>query len=476
MTIETGTQRHESGGRELERVLGWIAAGALLAGSVIGTGIFLVPSTIARETGSIHGVFVVWVFGGLLSLAGAFSYAELGAAFPEAGGEYVYLRRAYGPLWGFLFGWQQILIGKTGSIASIATAFALFLSFFVDGLQQQVRIPGAGSDMARVNGIQLAALSSVLVLTAINYLGVAVGGRVQTILTLLKVGAILILAALAVGSGKGSWQHFVAGVAPALSSGPGQGSFFAALAAALWAYDGWNNLTMVAGEVRNPHRVIPRVLILGIAAVMAVYLLANVAYFYILPLESVQRSERVAQDVAAVAFGDTGATVISVAALVSTLAALNGAILSGGRVYYAMARDGLFFRHMADLNPVHRTPGKALLLQSVLAGLLILLFGQDQFAFERLFNYAIFGMWGFYGITALAVIVLRRRHSQLDRPYRTIGYPWVPLTFMAVSAVFCLDMLIEKPQETVLGLALLAAGIPFYGFWRIGAKAFRAGG
>jgi amino acid transporter len=309
-------------------------------------------------------------------------------------------------------------------------------------------------------------MGSVLVLTGLNYLGIAIGGGVQTILTLLKVGAIVILSVLAFTSGQGSWEHFIGEIAPVSSSGAGLGGFFAALAAALWAYDGWNNLTLVGGEVRNPQRIIPKVLILGITAVMAVYLLTNLAYFYVLPLDAVQRSARVAQDVAAVAFGDAGATVITLAALVSTLAALNGAILSGGRVYYAMARDGLFFRHMADLNPVHRTPAKALLLQSVLACSLILIFGRDKLAFEHLFNYAIFGLWGFYGITALAVIVLRRRHPHLDRPYRTFGYPWVPLTFLAVAGAFCLNMLIDKPQETMLGLMFLLAGLPFYAFWR----------
>lgn len=451
----------------LRRALGWVAAAALLAGSVIGTGIFLVPSTIARETGSVGGIFFVWIFGGLLSLAGAFSYAELGAAYPEAGGEYVYLRRAYGPLWGFLFGWQQIVIGKTGSIASIATAFALFSGFFFTALHQEWVLLSAGPMLWQVNGVQLVALSSVLVLTALNYFGIAVVGRVQTVLTVLKVGAILILAGAAFASGKGSWQHF-AGASPASTAG--LGGFFAALAAALWAYDGWNNLTMVAGEVRDPHRVIPRVLILGIVAVMAVYLLANLAYLYVLPIEAVQRSERVAQEVARVAFGEWGATAITVAALVSTLAALNGAILSGCRVSYAMARDGLFFRHMADLDPVHRTPAKALILQGVFASVLILIFGRDKFAFERLFSYAIFGMWAFYGITALAVIVLRRRHPQLARPYRTFGYPWVPLVFLLVAAAFCLNMLLERPAETVFGLTLLAAGLPFYAFWKLGTK------
>lgn len=462
MTDGTHTDRHE-----LARELGWLASGALLAGTVIGTGIFLVPSTIARETGSVAGVFFVWIFGGLLSLAGAFSYAELGTAYPQAGGEYVYLRRAYGPLWGFLFGWQQVVIGKTGSIAGIATAFALFLAFFCEPLRQEFTLVESASFAWHINGTQVVALAAVLGLTAVNYLGIALGGSVQTWLTLLKVGAIIALATLALSSGHGSWAYFTG---PGAATDFSINGFFTALAAALWAYDGWNNLTMVAGEIRDPHRVIPRVLILGITGVMGVYLLANLAYFHTLPLEAIGRSEHVAQDVASLALGDWGATAITIAALISTLAALNGAILAGARVDYAMARDGLFFRHMADLNPVHRTPAKALLLQSAVACGLILWFGRDKLAFERLFNYAIFGMWAFYGITALAVIVLRRREQHTARPYRAFGYPWVPLIFVVVATAFCLSMLIQRPEETGLGIALLISGLPFYWFWRATAR------
>ena len=451
---------------ELRRALGLLDAGALVAGTVIGTGIFLVPSTIAREVGSVAGVFLVWLVGGLLSLAGALSYAELGAAFPEAGGEYVFLRRAYGPLWGFLFGWQQVVIGKTGSIASVATALAIFLGFFFEGVQGEVISLAVGESTWTLTGLQLIALGGVLLLTTLNYLGIAVGGAIQRSLTIVKVVAILVLVSVALGSGKGTWAHFQS--YPDLSPGSTDRwlGFGTALAAALWAYDGWNNLTMVGAEIRNPHTTIPRVLILGMLGVMVVYLLANFSYFYILPLGSVIRSERVAQDVAVTAVGHWGGTAITLAALVSTFASLNGAILTGARVSYAMARDGLFFRHMADLNPAHHTPAKALVLQCLVACSLILILGHDQYAFERLFNYAIFGTWVFYGITALAVIVLRYRQPDLPRPYRTLGYPWVPLTFVAVAGAFCLSMIVRRPHETGLGLAFLAAGLPFYAYWR----------
>ena len=456
--------------RELKRRLGLIDAGALVTGTVIGTGIFLVPSTIAREVGSVGGVFLVWLIGGLLSLAGALSYAELGAAFPEAGGEYVFLRRAYGPLWGFLFGWQQVVIGKTGGIASLAIAFALFLGFFLRGVQEDWIHLSIGPAVWTFTGVQSIALASVLTLTVVNYLGIAVGGAVQSILTTLKVAAILALVFLAFYAGEGTWGHFHDYPEGASGTADCRVGFGAALAAALWAYDGWNNLTMVGAEVHSPHTTIPRVLIIGMLGVMILYGLTNVAYFYVLPLDAVMRSERVAQDVALSAVGPWGGAAITLAAAVSTLGSLNGAILTGARVSYAMARDGLFFRHMADLNPDHHTPAKALLLQCLFACGLILTLGHHEHAFERLFDYAIFGTWLFYGITALAVIVLRYRQPDLRRPYRTLGYPWVPLIFFLLAAVFCVSMIARRPLETGLGLALLAAGLPFYGYWRFFAR------
>jgi amino acid transporter len=456
---------------ELKRALGWASAGAIMAGSVIGTAIFLVPSTIAREVDSVGWAFFVWIFGGLLSLAGALSYAELGAAFPEAGGEYAFLRRAYGPLWGFLFGWQQVVIGKTGSIATIATGFALFLGFFVDGLQEEWLRLSWGEGGWGVTGFQFAAMTAVALFSLINCLGVGRGGAVQSFLTVLKVAAIVALAVLVFSAGKGSWEHFRPDPKNPAWAGWGLGAFAAALAAVLWAYDGWNNLTMVGSEIRDPERTIPKVFLLGLLGVMGVYLLANFAYFYALPLEAVKNSERVAQEVAQIVFGDWGSAAITAAAVVSTLAALNGSILSGARVSYAMARDGLFFSPLARLNPAHRTPVNALAIQALFACFLILLFGQDRAGFDRLFNYAIFGLWAFYGVTALAVIVLRRKSPEVARPYHVAGYPWVPMVFTGVAGLFCLSMIFRNPGETGIGLAFLLLGIPFYLYWRSNGEA-----
>ena len=447
-----------------QRKLGPLASAALLAGTVIGTGIFLVPAIMARETGSVWLVFAVWVFGALLSLAGALTYAELGSSLPAAGGEYVFLRRAYGPVWGFLFGWQQITIGKTGSIAGIAVAFSVFLGYFASGLETDIVNVNTPLGAWSINGLQTCAIAAIFFLTLINCAGVALGGAVQGGLTLIKIAAILALAALVFRSGHGDWSHFHQ-PPPSLAPSSGLdwiGHMGAALAAALWAYDGWNNLTMVGAEIRNPHKTIPNVLVMGVLGVALVYLLANLTYFYALPFEAVQNSERVAQDVATVILGPRGGDALTLAALISTTAALNGSILSGARVFFAMSRDGLLFSALSRLHPVHHTPVSALVLQAMLASTLILVFGHDREALERILDFALFGMWGFYGITAISVIVLRRRHPDLPRPYLTLGYPWIPLLFSAVALMFCASIALRRPWETAFGLGLLAAGLPVY--------------
>lgn len=444
----------------LQRALTPWASAALLAGTVIGTGIFLVPATMARETGSITGVFLVWIIGGLLSLCGALTYAELGSALPEAGGEYAFLRRAYGPAFGFLFGWQQIVIGKTGSIAAIGLAASAFMGLFVDGLHQSLVV---GSRTLPVNGAQAISIAGILALTGINLLGVSRSGTLQVILTSIKLLAILGLCLLAFASDKGDWGHFLADMN---TTEPrelqGLLGYSAALAAALWAFDGWNNLTLVSGEIETPNQTIPRVLTLGVLAVAGIYVITNIAYFLILPFSAVGQSSRVAQDVAHSLLGEPGAKALTIAALISTLAALNGSILSGARIFYAMARDGLFVQRLARVNPVTGTPSLALLFQASLASALILILGQHPSAFERVLDYALFGTWAFYGLTALAVIVLRIREPNLQRPYRTLGYPVIPLIFSAVAISFCLSIGLRRPDETQMGLLLLLGGVPVY--------------
>jgi basic amino acid/polyamine antiporter, APA family len=447
----------------LERALGLIPATALLIGTVIGTGIFLVPSTMARETGSVAGVFLVWLFGAFLSVCGALTYAELGAALPEAGGEYAFLRKAYGPLLGFLFGWQQIVIGKTGSIAAIGLASSLFLSYLFPSLDQDILRLGSYG----LSGIQVVAISWILLLTLPNLLGVSKGGALQTFLTLMKILGILALILLALGYSEGSWERIV--IERGLPDPDFEKQWLgwgAALAAALWAYDGWNNVTMVSSEIRNPGKTIPAVLIFGILGVAGIYIVTNLAYFYVLPLEAIQASQHVAQDVATQILGSRGGTALTIIAIISTLAALNGAILSGARVFYAMARDGVFLRALSKVDQSHHTPSRALATQACFATTLILLLGHDRAAFERVLDYALFGTWGFYGLSALAVIVLRRKHPELKRPYKTFGYPWVPLLFATVALIFCLNISFRRPTETLMGLLLLALGVPLFHFFK----------
>jgi APA family basic amino acid/polyamine antiporter len=445
----------------LTRVLGVWSAASIVVGTVIGSGIFLVPKKMIASVGSPEVVFAVWIFGGLLSLAGALTYAELAAAMPEAGGEYVYLREAYGPLWGFLYGWTQLLVAKSGSIAALATGFYLFAANFRPELAQAfytLRLPigPKGGPLEMCYG-QLLAIALILVLAVVNYLGVKFGGAVQVAVTAVKVGLIGAIIAIGLGGGHGT----VANYASSIPVAGGAAGFFAALVGALWAYDGWNNVSMVSSEIRHPQRSLPRALIAGTAVVIAIYLLTNLAYFYVLSAREVASSDRVAADMMGRIFGERGAAAVSIAAMVSIFAALNGSILSGARVPYAMARDGLFFRSVGRVHPVYRTPGISILALNAWAALLVL-----SGRFEELYTYVIFASWILYGMTGAAVLVLRRKRPELARPYRTLGYPWVPVLFVLGAGCVVLFTLRQSPRESLLGLGLILAGLPFYFHWR----------
>jgi APA family basic amino acid/polyamine antiporter len=444
---------------ELKRDLGTAPAISIVVGTVIGSGIFLVPTTMIQRVGSVRMVFAVWIVGGLLSLAGALSYAELAAALPEAGGEYVYLREAYGPLWGFLYSWTQMWVAKSGSIATLATGFFLYLGNFLpqmDTVFYSVPLPlGPKGGPLEFRYGQLFAIALILGLAWLNYYGVKLGGEVQTAVTGIKVALIglIILAGLLLGQ-----PHAPAAsvLAPATFAG-----FIAALVAALWAYDGWNNVSMVASEIREPQRNLPRALIGGTIAVIVIYLLANAGYFRILSPSQVAGSERVAADMIARIFGGSGANAVSIAAMISIFAALNGSILSGSRVPYAAAREGYFFAPVGRVNPIHRTPGVSIVLLSLWSCLLVL-----SGKYDDLFNLVIFASWILYGMTAAAVLVLRAKRPDMPRPYRTVGYPAVPLLFVLAAVVLLVSTLIDRPRESLLGIALMVVGLPFYLHWK----------
>ncbi len=445
----------------LRRVLGPWSAAAIVVGTIIGSGIFLVPKAMAHNVGSAQLVFVVWVVGGLLSLFGALSYAELSGALPEAGGEYVYLREAYGPMWGFLYGWCLTWVAKSGSVATLATAFFYYLANFHPQLEHALyTIPlpiGPGGAPLEIRYGQLLAVAVIAILATVNYFGVKLGGRVQVAVTILKVALLFGIVVIGLGFGQGTVENYRSS-APAVG---GIAGFFAALVAALWAYDGWNNLTMVASEVKRPQRNLPLALIAGTVAVMLIYLVTNAAYFYILPADAVAGSERVAADMMRRILGENGAGAVSVAAMVSIFAALNGAILSAARVPYAMAIDRRFFRKLGYVHPEHRTPSVSIFLLSLWASVLVF-----SGRYEQLFTYVIFASWIFYGMNAAAVLVLRRKRPDMPRPYRTVGYPLVPVLFVLGASGVVLSTLISSPRESLMGLALILAGLPFYFYWQ----------
>jgi amino acid transporter len=444
---------------ELKRELGPWAAASIVVGTVIGSGIFLVPQTMIQRVGRPESVFVVWVVGGLLSLAGALSYAELAAAIPEAGGEYAYLREAYGPIWGFLYSWTQLWVAKSGSIATLATGFFLYLTNFfppLDTVFYSVPLPiGSHGGPLELRYGQLLAIALILLLGWLNYFGIRLGGNVQIAVTVVKVILIagIILAGLGFGPAHGPET---APAAPLSSTG-----FFAALVAALWAYDGWNNLSMVASEVRDPQRNLPLALVGGTLAVIGIYLLANAAYFHVLTASEVAGNPRVASEMMRRILNGPGASAVSVAAMISIFAALNGSILTGSRVPYAAARQGYFFAAIAKVHPRHHTPAVSIFALTTWASVLVL-----SGRYDDLFNLVIFASWILYGMTAAAVLVLRKKQPDLRRPYRTIGYPVVPLLFVLGAFVLLLSTASDRPRESLMGIGLILIGLPFYLHWK----------
>jgi amino acid transporter len=443
---------------ELRRDLGLWAALAIVVGTVIGSGIFRVPQTMILDLGSVPLVFLVWVVGGALSLAGALTYAELAAAMPGAGGEYVYLTEAYGPLWGFLYAWTQMWVAKSGSIATLATAFFEYTAHFVPQFELVWFQVGPWT----VKYGQGFALVLILTLGLINYFGVRIGGNVQVAMTGLKIGliAFVILAGLLYAH-----PNSVAGVAsantPALPAPATFAGFIAALVGALWAYDGWNNVGMVASEVKNPKRNLPLALILGTSGVIVIYMLANWAYFRVLSPAEVGAHKLVAAEMMQRIQGPAGASAVSIAAMISIFAALNGSILAGARVPYAAARDGLFFRSAARVHPEFHTPGISILMLTGWSSVLVL-----SGKYDELFDFVIFGSWILYGMAAASVFVLRRTRPDMIRPWKTLGYPFVPLLFLVGAAMLEVSTLWTKPKESVAGIVLILLGLPFYFYWR----------
>ncbi|MCX8071407.1 MAG: amino acid permease [Candidatus Binatia bacterium] len=453
---------------EFVRVLGLWDATAIVAGSMIGSGIFLVSADIARVVDAPAWLLAVWIATMLLTLAAAVNYGELAALFPKAGGQYVFLREAYGSLAGFLYGWTLFTVIQTGTIAAVAVAFAKFSAVFTPDLLQ-----ATATGFFAIDGQRFLAIVVIVILTVVNCVGLQAGRWVQNVFTAAKVGSLLavVLVGCAAGPlyghGAVNWAYFW-GREPLdfLTILPLLG---AAMVGALFSADAWHNVTFTAAEVRDPERNIPASLLLGSASVTLLYVLANVAYLSVLPLwgspagaTAIERgiqyaaNDRVATAAMEVLLGQTGVLAMAAAVLVSTFGCANGLILAGARVYQAMAEDGLFFRAAALLN-TKRVPAVALMLQSVWATVLIL-----SGTYSDLLDYVIFAALLFYALTAGSVIVLRVKHPNLPRPYRAFGYPWLTCLYITVTLAILIDLLVVKPRYTWPGLLIVAAGIPIY--------------
>jgi APA family basic amino acid/polyamine antiporter len=458
-------------GDTLIRGLGPFAATCIVIGVVIGTGVFLKARVMTCNVGTPGLVITVWVVAGALSLAGALTYGELCALMPRAGGEYVFIREAYGRLCGFLFGWMRFFIGSTGGCAALATGFAIFVNVLAGGALEAhgITLDTGGTVSWRFTGVHGVAVGAVVAVTVINCAAVSLGGRIVSVLTSLKVVLIVGVGMSALLWGHGDWGHFAQsgalgsceGVSPAARGG--LAGFGAAMMAALWAYNGWNEMTYVAGEVKDPRRNLPRALIGGLAAVGFLYVFINTSYLYVLsPLQiaSVGLSSSVATEVMARVVGPAALTVMAAALAGSIFSALLSASLVSARIPYAMANDRLFFRALAPLSRRTSVPVRALFAQAAWTTVLVL-----SGSFDTLTDYAIFAILLFWGMATASVFIVRRRTAPVPGQYRTVGYPVVPALFLLVTAWLLVNTVITAPRQSLAGLGLITLGLPFYWYW-----------
>ena len=430
---------------KLARVLTLLDATMINAGGIIGSGIFMVPATIALLTGSTSLILAVWVFGGLISLFGALSVAELGAAMPRAGGQFVYLNEAYGPVWGYLYGWSCVAVINTASIAAVGVAFSEYLGFFFP---------------LSTMGIKSVAILSVILLTIINILDVKSGARAQNIFTLLKIGAIFGIISLGLvmdgGSAENIQPFYPDRPLPALV-----GPLGLAMVSVLWTYDGWIFITYVAGEVKNPGRNIPLSLVFCMLIVISIYLLINFVFTYTLGIGAMGTSTLVASDSAFIFLGEKGAALVSIIILISLLGANNGFILTSARINYAMARNRLFFQQAAKVHPKFKSPANALIIQAVWACALTF-----SGTYNQLITYIIFASWIFYAMSCAAVIILRKKRPEMKRPYKTPGYPYIPIIFILFAVFLTFNTILEAPRDAAVGAGIILAGLPLYFYWK----------
>lgn len=431
-------------GERLPRSLGLASAIAVLVGTTIGSGIFRVPATVAAELQSPGPVLLAWVLGGLLALFGALTFAELAASLPRSGGVFAYILEAFGPLPAFLFGWTELAVVRASALGAIATLFAEYLGYFTALSDAQVHYFAAGA-------IGLVGL--------FNYLGVNYAAVLMNLITVAKYGALILLGVLAFAVGEGSASHFT----PAFPSGLSLSLMASALIPIMWTYDGWGDLSFMGGEVKNPGRTLPLALIIGTTMIVIVYLLLNLAYIYLVPLPEMAQSPLITTTAAEriPLLGAAGASVIAAIVMVSAFGSLNGSMMTGPRIFFAMADRGLFFQGIARVSPRFHSPSVAIWLATIL-GVLYVLFND----FAELADRFIVGIWPFYALAVGAVFVLRRKRPDLERPYRTWGYPVVPLLFLVASVGMVANELLTDTRNTAVTLGIILAGVPVYYVWK----------
>jgi APA family basic amino acid/polyamine antiporter len=442
----------------------------IAAGSMIGSGIFRKPATMAGQLMSPELLIIIWAAAGIITFIGALVNAEVAGMIDATGGQYVYFRKMYGDFTAFLYGWSIFSVIQTGSQAAIAYAFGEYLGYFIQYPELSktwqdfsVYMPFVGNIHPFFEfGPKAAAIICILFLTWINYLGVVFGGFVQTIITFIKIGSIILLAFLLFAFGSGDFSNLDSGFSVPESTLNNLTALIGlALAGAFWAYDGWNNVTFVSGEVKNPQRNIPKALLYGTLIVIGVYVLINAAFLYILPIDVMAKSPLVAASAAEVIFGTSGASIIAIAVIVSTFGAVSASVLTTARVQFAMARDKLFFTPLGKVHPKFGTPHVSLVVQGLWSCVLVM-----TGSFDTITDYVIFAAWTFYMLGAFGVYILRKKMADAHRPYKVWGYPYTPAIFVIFSFLFLINSLIEDTQDAAMGTILILIGLPIYFYWK----------
>ena len=458
----------------LVRNLSLTAATMIVAGSMIGSGIYRKPASMAGQLLSPELLILVWIVAGLITFIGALANAEVAGMFDSTGGQYIYFREMYGDFTAYLYGWSILAVIQTGSQAAIAYVFAEYLGYFIkmpeapEAMKNfSVYMPFVGDIFPFAQfGVKMTAILCIIFLTFVNYIGIFFGGIVQSIVTFIKIGSMIILSFMLLVFADGSFSNTYSGfvLSPEVNT-----NLIAllglALSGAFWAYDGWNNVTFVAGEIKNPQRNVPKSLFYGTLIVIALYVLINVAYLYVLPIDEMKNSPLVAASAAEKLFGNIGASIIVISVIISAFGALNGSILSTARVQFAMAEKKQFFGILGKVHPKFKTPHISLLVQGVWSAVLVL-----SGSFDTISDYVIFAAWLFYMLGAYGVIVLRKKMPDKERPYKIWGYPYTPLLFVVFSFFFLLNSIYSDTENAMMGVLLIVSGLPFYFYWKYSSK------